>query len=145
MSWTDVRVATLKSLWADGHSASQIEKILGGVTRNAVIGKVRRLGLVGRATLPRKGRPPSAVGTKRPVAKSAEIIREEEPIMLDDGSFATILTVTDRMCHWPIGDPCNTAFHFCGRQPKTGTPYCEAHARKAYQPQVQRRDRRVAA
>ncbi|WP_022704471.1 GcrA family cell cycle regulator [Pseudorhodobacter ferrugineus] len=50
MSWTDERVETLKKMWADGQSASQIAKELGGVTRNAVIGKVHRLGLSNRAT-----------------------------------------------------------------------------------------------
>jgi GcrA cell cycle regulator len=66
---------------------------------------------------------------------------EEDPVILDDGSFATVLTINDRMCRWPIGDPSDNEFHFCGRGPKTGSPYCEAHARKAYQPQQLRRDR----
>ena len=48
MSWTDERVETLKSMWTEGKSASQIAKELGGVTRNAVIGKVHRLGLSNR-------------------------------------------------------------------------------------------------
>ena len=48
MNWTDERVETLKKLWADGLSASQIAAELGGITRNAVIGKVHRLGLSGR-------------------------------------------------------------------------------------------------
>jgi GcrA cell cycle regulator len=50
MSWTDDRVETLKKMWGEGQSASQIAKELGGVTRNAVIGKVHRLGLSNRAT-----------------------------------------------------------------------------------------------
>ena len=50
MSWTDERVDLLKKMWSDGQSASQIAKELGGVTRNAVIGKVHRLGLSNRAT-----------------------------------------------------------------------------------------------
>ena len=49
MSWTDERVETLKKMWTEGQSASQIAKELGGVTRNAVIGKVHRLGLSNRA------------------------------------------------------------------------------------------------
>ena len=49
MSWTDERVETLKKMWGEGQSASQIAKELGGVTRNAVIGKVHRLGLSNRA------------------------------------------------------------------------------------------------
>jgi len=54
----------------------------------------------------------------------AEII-EEDPVVLEDGKFATVLTINDRMCRWPIGDPAENEFHFCGRKPKTGTPYCE--------------------
>ena len=57
MSWTDERVSTLKKLWLDGLSASQIAKQLGGVTRNAVIGKVHRLGLSGRAAPSQPSRP----------------------------------------------------------------------------------------
>ena len=57
------------------------------------------------------------------------------------GTGATVLTINDRMCRWPIGDPSENEFHFCGRNPKSGSPYCEAHARKAYQPQQQRRDK----
>ena len=72
------------------------------------------------------------------------MIVEEDPITLDDGNFATVLTINDRMCRWPIGDPSENEFHFCGRKPKEGSPYCEAHARKAYQPQIARRDRRAA-
>ena len=68
-------------------------------------------------------------------------IVEEDPIKLDDGNFATVLTINDRMCRWPIGDPSENEFHFCGRKPKSGSPYCEAHARKAYQPQQARRDK----
>ena len=56
MGWTDERVETLKKLWTEGLSASQIAKQLGGVTRNAVIGKVHRLGLAGRATTTTKAR-----------------------------------------------------------------------------------------
>ena len=61
------------------------------------------------------------------------------PLHLEDGSHATVLTISDRMCRWPIGDPAATEFHFCGHSPKSGSPYCEAHARKAYQPQQARR------
>jgi GcrA cell cycle regulator len=145
MGWTDERVEQLKALWADGLSASQIARILGNVTRNAVIGKVHRLGLAGRAGPARAERPRNVAhrSVARAQIKEPEIV-EEDPIVLEDGHFATVLTINDRMCHWPIGDPADTAFHFCGRKPKMGSPYCEAHARKAYQPQIQRRDRRAA-
>ena len=151
MGWTDERVELLKKLWLDGLSASQIAKQLGGVTRNAVIGKVHRLGLSGRAApsqpsrpvfkAPRAPRPAAAPAPRRIEGHAprshvpAAPVVEEDPLQLDDGNFATVLTISDRMCRWPIGDPAATEFHFCGRSPKDGSPYCEAHARKAYQPQ----------
>jgi GcrA cell cycle regulator len=146
MGWTDERVEQLKALWGEGLSASQIARVLGSVTRNAVIGKVHRLGLAGRAGPPRAERPRNAVPRKTAVHISAPApqIVEEDPITLEDGNFATVLTINDRMCRWPIGDPSENEFHFCGHKPKFGSPYCEAHARKAYQPQPQRRDRRAA-
>jgi GcrA cell cycle regulator len=144
MGWTEERVEQLKSLWTEGLSASQIARVLGGVTRNAVIGKVHRLGLAGRAGPARSERPRSV--SHRSVMRVAvpEVpVVEEDPIILDDGSFATVLTINDRMCRWPIGDPSENEFHFCGHKPKAGSPYCEAHARKAYQPPVRRERRAV--
>jgi GcrA cell cycle regulator len=143
MSWTDERIEQLKSLWTEGLSASHIAKVMGGgISRNAVIGKVHRLGLAGRATAPRgeRMRLPSAPRHVRVHIPEPPIV-EEDPIMLEDGSFVTVLTINDRMCRWPIGDPAETEFHFCGRKPKPGSPYCEAHARKAYQPQQLRREK----
>src|SRR4030081_1642272 len=129
MGWTDERVEQLKALWTEGLSASQIARVLGGVTRNAVIGKVHRLGLAGRAGPARSERPRSAV-TGRSVAHVAapppEII-EEDPVVLEDGRFATVLTINDRMCRWPIGDPAENEFHFCGREPRLCSPYCKHH------------------
>ena len=133
MSWTDERVEVLKKLWAEGHSASQIAKQLGGVTRNAVIGKVHRLGLSGRATPSRPvKRPPRLARPKprvmpdgsvtmptpavttpieqaRPVERTA-MIAPLPPLKLADGGAATILTLRDSMCKWPIGDPADPKF-----------------------------------
>ena len=143
VNWTDDRVEQLKNLWTEGLSASQIARALGGVTRNAVIGKVHRLGLAGRASPSRSERPRLPMAPKvslRQHTPPAPVV-EEDPVTLGDGSHATVLTINDRMCRWPIGDPSAEAFHFCGHSPKPGSPYCEAHARKAYQPQQTRRDR----
>ena len=68
MSWTDERVARLAKLWAEGLSASQIAADLGGVTRNAVIGKVHRLGLSGRAKPAGKS---NAASRRKPAARPA--------------------------------------------------------------------------
>ncbi len=142
MSWTEERVELLTKLWAEGLSASQIARTLGGVTRNAVIGKVHRLGLSGRASPARAERPRTVVRRKpapKPVIVEPEIIEEE---VLDDGEWATVMTLTDRMCKWPIGHPGTEEFHFCGRKAAAGMPYCAAHNRMAYQTASARRERK---
>jgi GcrA cell cycle regulator len=144
MGWTDERVEMLKRLWLEGHSASQIAKQLGGVTRNAVIGKVHRLGLSGRAApsqpsrqVLRTPRPPRPAPVHhqaqrrveaRPLPVPQAVVYPEEP-----GS-ATVLTLGAHMCKWPIGDPSTDDFTFCGRRINEGS-YCVEHARVAYQPQ----------
>ena len=161
MSWTEERVEVLKKLWAEGHSASQIAKQLGGVTRNAVIGKVHRLGLSGRATPsrpvkrpPRLARPKPPIrqeGTAQVPERSLEeprirrsdqhaIVSALQPAPVADGEVATILTLRDSMCKWPIGDPADPKFAFCGRKSDCG-PYCSEHAKVAFQPQ-RKRDRK---
>jgi GcrA cell cycle regulator len=170
MGWTEERVAELKKLWAEGHSASQIAKRLGSVTRNAVIGKVHRLGLSGRATPsrpvkrpPRLARPkpqqmprqPQTASAPRPAISGALAIRQEpaqthiseaeaniEPKRLSNGDMVTVLTVKDSMCKWPIGDPADAAFGFCGHGTADGSPYCPEHARVAFQP-AKKRERRA--
>jgi GcrA cell cycle regulator len=142
MAWTEERVELLKKLWTEGLSASQIARTLGDVTRNAVIGKVHRLGLSGRATPTRSDRP-RIMARRKPAPKP--ILVESEPIeevVLDDGEWATVLTLNERMCKWPIGHPGTDKFHFCGRGAAADTPYCEAHAKVAYQPSTSRRDRK---
>ena len=159
MSWTDERVETLKKLWQEGHSASQIAKQLGGVTRNAVIGKVHRLGLSGRAapsqpTRPlykpaRPARPAAAaspVHNERPAPVHGTPMARREPVIsrpvisqpivpyIEEPGTATVLTLGAKMCKWPIGDPSSDSFSFCGRRSDDGTPYCVEHARVAYQP-----------
>lgn len=166
MSWTDERVSALKKLWAEGHSASQIAKQLGGVTRNAVIGKVHRLGLSGRATPsrpvkrpPRLARPkprvlpdgsvkvPAPQAPERPAEAPRTVIERQEPLAplppltMADGEPATILTLRDSMCKWPIGDPADPKFAFCGRKADCG-PYCAEHAKVAFQPARKRDSKR---
>jgi GcrA cell cycle regulator len=146
MGWTDERVETLKKLWLDGLSASQIAKQLGGVTRNAVIGKVHRLGLSGRAAPSHPSRPafkaprpprPISMPTPRPRTVEARAPQPPAPRptpFVELPGTATVLTLGAHMCKWPIGDPTSQDFTFCGRRAVDDGPYCADHARLAYAP-----------
>lgn len=154
MGWTDERVETLKKLWTEGLSASQIAKQLGGVTRNAVIGKVHRLGLAGRATPSRPAKRPRPVARPRIINGSGlanrprpqhapylALVPQLEPLKAEDGSVTTVLTLSDSVCRWPIGDPGEASFAFCGRGIGAAGPYCLDHAQAAFQPAQPRRKR----
>lgn len=145
-NWSDDRIEHLKSLWQDGLSASQVASTLGDVTRNAVLGKLHRLGLLAGSAGARPVRPRAST-LRRQASRSPKIsllvpVAEPDPFTFDDGSFATVVTVSDRMCRWPIGDPKGKDFHFCGQDPKTGSCYCEAHTLRARQPGPARRQRK---
>ena len=169
MSWTDERVEQLKKLWADGLSASQIAAELGGVTRNAVIGKVHRLGLSGRVKSPGQS---ASVRTKRQprsnsfngrsqrnaqralnntqikVSGRADTLNSTAAADLEapEALKLPLTELTERTCKWPTGDPATDDFYFCGHAAQSDGPYCEYHARIAYQPLAdRRRDRRAAA
>ncbi len=152
MGWTDERVESLKKLWLEGLSASQIAKQLGGVTRNAVIGKVHRLGLSGRAAPSQPQRPVfRAPRAPRPAMVGAAPRRTEPhapaatPLYVrEEPGSATVLTLGAHMCKWPIGDPASDEFTFCGRRSREEGPYCNEHARVAYQP-PQRKGGRTGA
>jgi GcrA cell cycle regulator len=163
MSWTDERVELLKKLWSDGLSASQIAAELGGITRNAVIGKVHRLGLSGRAKSasagaqrPRKTRSPAhmlrigraSIRGNTALAHAYDIDADIEPEPIDNiipiGQRRNLLELNEQTCHWPVGDPGSGDFFFCGGNTVSGLPYCAYHARMAYQPVTdRRRDRRA--
>ncbi len=161
MGWTEDRVENLKKLWLEGHSASQIAKQLGGVTRNAVIGKVHRLGLSGRASPSKPARPvtvfkPVRAARPAPAAAPAGVARRcdavapalpvavpARPERVEAPGSATVLTLGGSMCKWPIGDPSSDGFTFCGGRAVQG-PYCQTHAQVAYQPATPRKAGRSA-
>jgi GcrA cell cycle regulator len=132
--WSETRVTTLSQLWLDGLSASQIAKQLGGVTRNAVIGKVHRLGLSGRAAASAPSRAPrtAAPRPRRPrrIAVAAPALRRPPvqtcaPAPEGPGLISDMAQLGAHLCKWPIGDPKSPAFSFCGRQ--ADGRYCAAH------------------
>jgi GcrA cell cycle regulator len=164
MSWTDERVDILRKLWLEGLSASQIAAELShGITRNAVIGKVHRLGLSGRVKAPTAAQPrqrirpqplrpqpqrPSAPLVRGNTALAYKPIEAPEPMPVEDvvipmSQMVTIMDLRESMCRWPVGDPTTPEFRFCGsKSPAGGGPYCNHHARIAYQPAQDRRRER---
>ncbi len=152
MAWNDERVELLKKFWSEGLSASQIASKMGGVTRNAVIGKVHRLGLSGRATPAKPQRGCADMDRHVEVAPAAPYVRHEieamevepefvAPVILASGDMTTVATLKGNMCKWPIGDPAKDDFHFCGQSAPTGKPYCGYHAQMAFQPAQRRPER----
>ncbi len=151
MSWTDERVSTLKKLWGEGHTAAEIAKQLGGVTRNAVIGKAHRLKLSNRVSPIQQNKKPAnsnkTVERKKMIVKAKpanmssdlsapkkpaiDPVVESTPINKDD--LYSLMDLQPRMCRWPSGDPKEECFGFCGAKTMPGLPYCAEHAQVAYQ------------
>jgi GcrA cell cycle regulator len=136
-SWSEPRITTLRTLWLDGLSASQIVKQLGGVTRNAVIGKVHRLGLSGRGAPSAPGRtarisPPRPARPRRAAVRPSRIMAPPRPPVAvlvptpeGPGLVTDMAWLGVHACKWPIGDPKSPDFSFCGRQAEGR--YCAAH------------------
>ena len=164
MNWTDERVELLRKLWSEGLSASQIAAQLGGVSRNAVIGKVHRLKLSGRgrttASAPRakkasagpvktSARPTRTVTATigatalqvqfeaEPVAR--QVLRPAQDVVVPISRRLELTQLTERTCKWPNGDPLAEDFNFCGNDIGESGPYCGYHSRLAYQPAAERR------
>lgn len=129
MSWTDDRVTLLKQLWGEGKTAAEIAKVLGdGITRNAVIGKAHRLKLSSRLS------PIQQNTVKKPKADSApRMPRPQVKLPEFKGKSLNLIDLDSHMCRWPSGDPKEEGFSFCGCESVAGLPYCEFHARVAYQ------------
>ena len=109
MTWTIAQVVDLQQSWGTGETAASIGLRI-GKTKNAVIGKANRMGLVTKS------------GAERKADREARELREA----------AKAPFYTAKTCAWPIGDPREPGFHYCGDTPKEGKPYCEHHCGIAY-------------
>tara|TARA_B100001121_G_scaffold305702_1_gene323759 strand:+ start:219 stop:713 length:495 start_codon:yes stop_codon:yes gene_type:complete len=140
MSWTEEKVAKLKELWGKGNTASEIAQIIGGLSRNAVIGKAHRLNLSAKI----KTR--SATPTQ-----NFESSKDERNLKIRRGrksKFKSLIIEKDfepenpkqleeldeSSCKWPIGHPNEKSFYFCGRSSLKDFSYCKLHLLYAYQP-----------
>ena len=141
MSWNDEKVAKLKELWGKGNTASQIAEIIGGISRNAVIGKAHRLNLS------------SKIKTRNTFSSSQSFDNNLEEINSKQrqgrkSKFKSLLIEKDfepenpkkleeldeGSCKWPIGHPEEESFYFCGRSSLKDFSYCKLHLLYAYQP-----------
>jgi len=116
MVWTEERIELLEALWGEGLTTGEIGKRL-GVSKNAVVGKAHRLGLKGR---------PSPI--KRTAQGRQQAAKPAEP----EHKIRSVVDLQANACRWPIGDPREPGFHFCGRPALPGKPYCAEHAALAY-------------
>ena len=141
MSWNEEKVNKLKELWGKGNTASQIAEIIGGISRNAVIGKAHRLNLSAkiktRAATSNQNfdnsiKDNNEIQQKRErKSKFKSLIIEkdfepENPKQLEE--------LDESSCKWPIGHPDEKSFYFCGRSSLKDFSYCNLHLRYAYQP-----------
>ena len=140
MSWTEEKETKLKELWGKGHTASQIAKILGDTTRNAVIGKAHRLKLAARATTKQsKNQKKQVIGSSESKEERYISRRNRFKSLLLDKNFEPenpkkLEELVDKNCRWPIGHPDQEDFYFCGRSPIEGFSYCKLHVLYAFQP-----------
>ena len=148
MSWTEDKIAKLKELWGKGKTASQIAEIIGGVSRNAVIGKAHRLNLSAKIktknfteNFRKKINSPNDanVDGKKRISRSKfrsllieKDFEPENPKQLEE--------LTDDSCKWPIGHPDEKDFYFCGRTSLKDFSYCKLHLLYAFQPKGKKED-----
>ena len=141
MSWTPEKEKKLKDLWKKGHTASEIAKMLGETTRNAVIGKAHRLNLEARGTSKRTSAKTNNSENNNPSeGKQQKLGRKARfKALLLDKNFEpenpkTLEELSDETCRWPIGHPYEEKFYFCGRKSMEKFPYCKLHVLYAFQP-----------
>ena len=146
MSWTNEKVEKLKELWGKGNTASQIAEIIGGLSRNAIIGKAHRL----KKTTKIKARNSSGNhNLQRPNSNDKNALKRvkknkfrsliiekdfeaENPKQLEE--------LDESSCKWPIGHPDESAFYFCGRSSLKDFSYCKLHLLYAFQPKGKKDD-----
>ena len=136
MVWTDEQVEELKRLWDQGLTTGEIGKAL-GVSKNSVVGKAHRLELNGRPSpIKRNSEEIEAVAEvpEKTVEKkkAAKTPSAKKTVEKEKKKLFTVNDLTSTSCRWPIGDPKDEDFHFCGEEALPDKPYCAKHAAIAY-------------
>ena len=140
MSWTEEKVTKLKELWGKGNTASQIAEIIGGISRNAVIGKAHRLNLSAKIktrTVSKNRSFENSFDNKNFQQKKIRGSRFKSLIIEKDfepEQPKQLEQLDESSCKWPIGHPNEESFYFCGRKSLKDFSYCKLHLLYAYQP-----------
>ena len=140
MSWTEEKVSKLKELWGKGNTASQIAEIIGGISRNAVIGKAHRLNLSAKIkTRTATSNKNFANSIEENNAKSRRSRKSKFKSLIIEKDFEPenpkqLEELDENSCKWPIGHPDEKTFYFCGRSSLKDFSYCKLHLLYAYQP-----------
>ncbi len=148
MSWTAEKVEKLKELWGKGSTASQIAEIIGGISRNAVIGKAHRLNLSAKIktrTATSNQKFDSSQEEKNNLNKSRRGRRSKFKSLIIEKDFEPenpkqLEDLDEGSCKWPIGHPNEASFYFCGRSSLKDFSYCKLHLLYAYQPKGKKED-----
>ena len=145
MSWTEEKVEKLKELWGKGNTASQIAEIIGGISRNAVIGKAHRLNL--SAKLVRRSKTSSSINKTNFETKNFEKRSRKNKFrsLLLDKNFEpaknlSLEELTENTCKYMEGHPNETNASFCGRKTVEKFSYCPLHLIVVFQPKGKKED-----
>ena len=140
MSWNEEKVEKLKELWGKGSTASQIAEIIGGISRNAVIGKAHRLNLSSKIktrnasssqNFDNSSEENSSKQRRCRKSKFQSLIIEKD---FEPENPKKLEELDESSCKWPIGHPEEQSFYFCGRSSLKDFSYCKLHLLYAYQP-----------
>ena len=140
MSWNEEKVGKLKELWGKGSTASQIAEIIGGISRNAVIGKAHRLNLSSKIktrnasssqNFDNNSEENSSKQRRGKKSKFQSLIIEKD---FEPENPKKLEELDESSCKWPIGHPEEQSFYFCGRSSLKDFSYCKLHLLYAYQP-----------
>ena len=142
MSWNEEKVAKLKELWGKGNTASQIAEIIGGISRNAVIGKAHRLNLSAKIktrTATSNNNYESSLKNNNIVNKRGRGKSKKFKSLIIEKDFEPenpkqLEELDESLCKWPVGHPNEKSFYFCGRSSLKDFSYCKLHLLYAYQP-----------
>ena len=147
MSWTVEKVEKLKELWGKGNTASQIAEIIGGVSRNAVIGKAHRLNLSAKIKTRSSSTNDNGYLNKNDLKDNSDkkIKRSKFKSLIIEKDFEPenpkqLEELDENSCKWPIGHPNESSFYFCGRSSLKDFSYCKLHLLYAYQPKGKKED-----